>query len=1116
MPPSPPAPCPFCLPEDGRVAFVDSLIKGIWDAFPVTEGHLLITPHRHVASWLDLYPAEQAALTQAIARARDLIADRFPANAFNVGFNDGAAAGQTIPHFHLHVIPRRDGDMADPRGGVRHVIPGKGNYLAGSAPAQSPAPAPLAAPPAAATSHHPHHRALIAGGEDALIAHLLPHIDAAVRVDVAVSFTMESGVRRLRPHLQDLLARGGALRFLTGDYLDVTDPDALRRLLDLDGDAQFLVFEARATGFHPKSWIFHLKDGSGVALVGSSNLSEAALTTGVEWNYRVLTADQGGGWRDVLDGFEALIARPEIRPLTHDWIEAYERRRVTSDQNIRGVEAVEEPPPLPPAPHLIQQQALAALEATREAGFEAGMVVLATGLGKTWLAAFDADRPEFRRILFVAHREEILAQAMETFRLCRPKARLGRYAGAQRDLNADVLFASIQTLGRAAHLGQFAPDAFDYIVVDEFHHASARTYRALIEHFTPKFMLGLTATPDRMDGGDLLGLCQNNLVFECNAFDGIERRLLSPFSYFGVPDTVDYSNIPWRGGRFDEKDLELALATQARAQNAFEQHTRLAPPGARTVGFCCSQRHADFMAEFFAAKGLRCAAVHAGPSSAPRASSLQALREGALDALFAVDMFNEGLDVPEIDTVMMLRPTESTTIWMQQFGRGLRRSPGKERLTVVDYIGNHRAFLVKAGALFNCPLNDGVLRERFTEAAEHRLTLPPGCDVTYDLESLDILRGLLRAPRQAEAFAAHYADIKLRRGQRPAAADMAAAGFDPRHNASGDWFAFVQAQGDLSPNEIRALDRRRDFLTNLATTPLTRSYKMLLLKAMHAEDALPGAVAIDPLTRRFAALAAQNPRFRADVTAGLDDLKALKALLVRFPIDVWVQARGARAPSFFAYEDGVFSTRFDVVQADRAAFGDLVMETIDWRLADYLRRPAAQGGELEEGGVGGSDGGEGNPAHGDGGVSSARLWTEYMREEIPALFGHTFNTGAWNQGWVVQGKDAFILTTIDKRGLSAGTKYEGEFLSDTRFRWQSQNQTRQASKAGRIISGQESGYRVHLFVRPEKLRGSTAAPFLYCGEVDFLEWTGEQPITVTWGLGGAVPEHYRRVLGVGR
>jgi hypothetical protein len=338
---------------------------------------------------------------------------------------------------------------------------------------------------------------------------------------------------------------------------------------------------------------------------------------------------------------------------------------------------------------------------------------------------------------------------------------------------------------------------------------------------------------------------------------------------------------------------------------------------------------------------------------------------------------------------------------------------------------------------------------------------------------------------------------------------MAHAGFDPRRNAAGEWFAFVQARGDLSALEVRALDRHRDFLTMLGATRLTRSYKLVLLRAMHAEGALPGRVGIDALTRRFATVAAANPRFRADVSTGLEDLVALKALLLRHPIDAWVKAAGARSPTFFAFEDGMFSTRFDVADGDRAAFDDLLTEVIDWRLTDYLRRPALEG-EADAGGA------ELEEMAADAEGPTATLWADYMRDQIPRLFGLQFNPGAWNVGWVVKGHDAFILTTIDKRGLSAGTKYEGEFVDSTTFRWQTQSKTTKASKPGRIISGQEPGYRVHLFVRPEKLRGTTAAPFLYCGEVDFKAWEGEQPITVTWGLRSEVPEHYRRMLGFDR
>lgn len=323
---------------------------------------MLIVPHRHVASWTELHQSEQAAIFYAVERAQCLITAKHGSDGFNVGFNQGAAAGQTVPHFHLHVIPRVEGDMADPRGGVRHVIPAKGNYLKG--PQNSPSIAPLASTP--------HSRALIAGFEDGLIRHLLSHIDEAEAVDIAVSFVMESGIRLLRPHLQELLDKGGRLRFLTGDYMDVTDPNALRRLMDLEGDVSLFVFGAGITGFHPKSWIFHTRDGSGVALVGSSNLSETALRTGVEWNLRTCTRDRTGDWETVLDGFENLVARPEVSLLTHEWIDQYEARRKVVPKRVFSMAEVPEELQLPaPEPHFIQKQALAALEETRRAGYSA-------------------------------------------------------------------------------------------------------------------------------------------------------------------------------------------------------------------------------------------------------------------------------------------------------------------------------------------------------------------------------------------------------------------------------------------------------------------------------------------------------------------------------------------------------------------------------------------------------------------------------------------------------------------------------------------------------------------------------------------------------------------------
>jgi superfamily II DNA or RNA helicase len=410
-------------------------------------------------------------------------------------------------------------------------------------------------------------------------------------------------------------------------------------------------------------------------------------------------------------------------------------------------------------PHEIQEEALAALEVTRAEGNRAGLVVLATGLGKTWLSAFDTMRPEFRRVLFVAHREEILGQAKNTFRQIRPNARLGLYMGSTRDEYAEILFGSIQTLGKRAHLNRFARDAFDYIVIDEFHHAAAASYRGLIEHFEPKFLLGLTATPERTDGGNLLTLCQENLVYRADLREGINRGLLAPFHYFGVPDDVDYTNIPWRSNRFDEEALTNAVATHRRAQNSLDQMRKRG--GKRTLAFCVSTRHADFMAKFFQQSGLRAVAVHSGSNSAPRALSLEHLASGELDVVCAVDMFNEGVDVPELDTVMMLRPTGSRLLWLQQLGRGLRKAAGKTHLNVIDYIGNHRTFLLKPQTLFDLPSGRQEMLAFLDRYRAQTLELPAGCEVTYDLEAVEILSKLVQLPHcDVDVLRRYYEDFR--------------------------------------------------------------------------------------------------------------------------------------------------------------------------------------------------------------------------------------------------------------------------------------------------------------------------------------------------------------------
>jgi superfamily II DNA or RNA helicase len=426
-------------------------------------------------------------------------------------------------------------------------------------------------------------------------------------------------------------------------------------------------------------------------------------------------------------------------------------------------------------PRAIQEDALVALKGSRDTGQGRGLVVLATGLGKTWLAAFYVRLVEAERVLFVAHRDEILRQSRDVFRNVMPDCDAGMFTGDERVPDSEFLFASVQSLGW--NLDRWPSRQFDIMIVDEFHHASAPTYRRIIDHFTPDFLLGLTATPERLDGADLLALCNDNLVFECGLAEGIARGALCPFQYWAEKDVADFAHIPWRNGRFDPDELSGAVETVDRAQQEFEAW-RL-HKGGRTLGFCCSVSHADFMANFFIDRGVRAKAVHSAPTSAARRLSLHQLAVGEIEVIFSVDLLNEGVDVPEVDTVLMLRPTDSPVVFLQQLGRGLRVAPGKDHLTVIDFIGNHRSFFVKPRTLLSLTGDGSSSTAKVLEAmASGDFGLPEGCSVSYDLESVELLKGLTER-EQGSALLRFCRAYLAEEGRRPTAVQAWRAGFNP-------------------------------------------------------------------------------------------------------------------------------------------------------------------------------------------------------------------------------------------------------------------------------------------------------------------------------------------------
>ncbi|MCG2579832.1 MAG: DUF3427 domain-containing protein [Marinobacter sp.] len=1079
------------------------------------------------------------------------------------------------------------------------------------------------------------HKQLTTGGKK---HHFLPKLCQAIKsadqVDMAVAFVKTTGLNLLFPDLVSALQRASSpasLRILTSDYLDITDPEALRKLILLqEHGAQVSIYQSKGSSFHMKAYLFagHADNYQawGRAFIGSSNISRQALQDGLEWNYQV-DFPPDVGYLEAVSRFEELFQHPNVVPLTDRWIDEYAKRRVPPPQPVAPGSTEQEPAP---EPNEVQVAALEALEQTREEGYRRGLVVLATGLGKTWLSAFDAVQMGARRVLFVAHREEILYQAAETYLRIKPESRVGFYMGKQRDRSVDILCASVQTLGKDAHLERFSPQHFDYIVVDEFHHASAPTYHRLLSYFAPQFLLGLTATPDRTDRSDILSLCDDNLVYEYPLFDGVRGHFLVPFHYHGIyDDTVNYTEIPWRNGKFDPNFLAHKLATLGRARHAlsvWRQHCQ-----SRTLAFCVSRQHADFMAAQFTRQGVAAAAVH-GESDMSRGEALEMLEDGQLEIIFSVDLFNEGVDLPAIDTVLLLRPTESKVLFLQQIGRGLRRSSGKDKLVILDFVGNHQSFLHKPQALMGQAMNHRQLADFARKAQENRLELPDGCFINYDLEVIDFLKGLDQRGAEKD-----YQALKDTLGRRPTLTEYYhfGASLTQTRKQHGSWFGLLNDVGDLTEIEAILLVEQERFLVEVETTSMTKSFKMILLEAFQQLGGWRQAPELPELAQESWRILKRRPKLFKELAESVQDVDGLSSQWLQYwkknPVDHWTN----KAPPLFQIDEGRFTPTFAVQAGQLETFEQMVQELIDYRLASYEARldarvepaetnnvtPIARTGtelpyfpslkiacghfrtsraeaeeyrSLGEGygridptrhfiarASGNSMNGGKRPIHdGDyllleqvnperaGSITGKTLAIERMddagdtqyllrmvqksssgqyvlkaanpdyedivvtpelseqfrtfarldtvidplemaigqelpREEIPGLFGETFNPGNWQSGHVfLQEAGAHVLlVTLNKQGKIEEHRYVDHWIDENTFHWQSQRSTTPESKRGReLIDHKKLGLSVHLFVRENKLRNGKGAPFTYYGPVEYQSHQGSAPMSVVFRL----------------
>lgn len=791
---------------------------------------------------------------------------------------------------------------------------------------------------------------LLTGGSNSqLLPELRKAIAQASEIEIAVSFIKLSGLNLLFEELADFLTseRFKKLVVLTSDYMSITEPNALRKLMLLkERGADIRIHDSRSgkeASFHLKTYIFvHFKGETlyhADAFVGSSNVSKPALTDGLEWNYHIDYPGSTGTSSvekiyELKIEFETLLNLESVSQLSFDWIEAYEPRYKKADTQKPHIPPDPEEELCQPLPH--QEDALIALATTRERGYQKGLIVLATGMGKTYLSAFDVLQLNVNRMLFVAHREEILLQAEATFQKLMPAKRIGRYNGSKKETGTDLLFASIQTIGKERHLQQFPFDYFDYIVVDEFHHASAGGYQRLLEYFKPAFLLGLTATPDRSDNQDIFALCDHNLVYRRDLYDGIEANQLCRFDYYGIYDaSVDYDHIPWRNGKFDPNKLSNKLATQARAKHALKEWRNKGQQ--RTLAFCSSRTHADCMAKYFSDKGVSAQSVHT-ESELTRTQALERLGKGSIEVLFSVDLFNEGVDLPQIDTVLMLRPTESKILFLQQLGRGLRLADKKEKLVVLDFVGNHHSFLNRPEMLFSSLFDKNLNRKKLVELAKDSSDLlPDGCFVNFDLKFIEFLDQISNNQLEEQ-----YRKLKNQLNARPSLIEFwkSGANLQKLRLQYGSWWEFLDEQGDLNSSELAVLEESIQWYRDLTTTRLSKSYKLVLLKTLLNEDHFHFPISTSEIAEKSKAWYLDNPEWMDELPESLKPLEYIssKKWLTHWknnPMTFLSTPESQSGIAWFSLAD--LSFRFNgLVDHDYSVvFKAMTHEIVEWRMAAY-------------------------------------------------------------------------------------------------------------------------------------------------------------------------------------
>lgn len=918
-----------------------------------------------------------------------------------------------------------------------------------------------------------------APNEPNLASQLIAEMKTADQVDLLASFIRWTGVRLLDEGLRDLRDRGVPFRVLTTTYIGATERKALDRLSQYGAEIR-VNFDSSSTRLHAKAWSFKRNTGLNTAYIGSSNLSQVAMDSGVEWNVKV-----SSGWAPHiiekfdhsfeaywLEGkYEAYDSNDEKLQLRLD--EALRRARAggkgqSSEVDGGSAKATDNIAFLDVRLYPFQEEMLEDLAAQRAQGHHRNLIVAATGTGKTVMAAVDYARMagagglrtlhKMPRLLFLAHRKEILTQARGTYRHALKDQSFGElFVDGHRPQKNQHIFASVQSMFN--DLDRWPSDYFDIIVVDEFHHAEAATFRKILEHFQPRELLGMTATPERADGTNVaVSYFNGRIASELRLWDALDADLLVPFHYFGVADGTDLSGVKFIAGAYDVASLQsLYVGNDQRSQLILsELYDKIVNPHEmKALGFCVSIKHAEYMADVFNEAGIPALAISSKNDPSSRAAGLDKLRNGEVAIVFAVDIFNEGVDIPHIDTVLMLRPTQSATVFLQQLGRGLRKAHGKTLLTVLDFVGNQHAkfrFDMKLRAM------SGLGRKKLLHGVEHGFDqLPPGVHIVLDEST------------QKEVMRSLKASINLNAKQLMQ--DIR----DHGGTSIPDLSTYLR-DADRSLEDIYRIDNFMHDGRKQKATWLT------LKNAATGTDLDRGIVEADLLSRIRAFRHVDDPMriegYRR-VLAGNDYGCYAKMLF----FSLYPTGKLADLPKALAK-----------LRASRLMRSELE-QLLDYQSQNIRFVPQALEGNLESRPI----------------FSHAR----YTREEL--LIGLGLNEdsapGNMREGvkWIPETQTDVLLVTLNKSDAdySPTTMYRDFALNAHQFHWESQSTTSIASPTGRrYVTQKGSGRNVVLFVRESKKDDVGTAPYTCLGQVDYERHEGSLPIQIVWHLRRPMPAQF--------